>query len=69
MALTDSERPARFPAKLSLADIQSRVNAWLTDGGDRSLAQRVAGNAFLIRAAGAALAYQGNRVKSSVTKD
>ena len=57
MALTDSERPARFPAKLSLADIQRRLNAWLTDGGDRSLAQRVAGNAFLIRAAGAALAY------------
>jgi O-antigen/teichoic acid export membrane protein len=40
-----------------MADALARVRAWLADGTDRSLARRIAGTAFLIRVASAALAY------------
>lgn len=64
MALTDSDHPGR----LSLAGLQARlkreagglrarIKAWFADGADRSLAQRVAGAAFLIRVVSAGLIY------------
>ena len=37
--------------------IAARIRAWLADGSDRSLAQRTAGAAFLIRVGSAALLY------------
>src|SRR5215813_13478786 len=40
-----------------LAASLARVRAWLSDGSDRSLAQRTAGTAFLIRVASAGLLY------------
>lgn len=57
MALTDSERPAALSARTSFAGLQARVIGWVTGPSDRSLARRVAGNAFLIRVLGAAFAY------------
>jgi len=44
-------------ARLSVAAVTSRVRAWLADGSDRSLAQRTAGAAFLIRVASAGVLY------------
>jgi O-antigen/teichoic acid export membrane protein len=57
VALTESESATALPAKLSLADVRNRIKIWLADHGHESLAQRVAGTAFLIRIAGAVLAY------------
>ena len=39
------------------AQIRANVHAWLADGSDRSLAQKVAGGAFLIRVFSAGLIY------------
>jgi O-antigen/teichoic acid export membrane protein len=55
VALTDSQTSERVARPWHTYAAQ--VRAWLTDGGDRSIAQRVAGAAFLIRVASAALIY------------
>ncbi len=52
LAVTGSE-DVRSPAALSIAGAARRVRAWLADDSDRSLAQRIAGAAFLIRVASA----------------
>ena len=52
MAVTEDVRSPGFVAGLT-----ARVRAWLADGSDRSLAQRTAGAAFLIRVGSAALLY------------
>jgi O-antigen/teichoic acid export membrane protein len=44
-------------ARPLLHDAAARARAWLADGSDTSLARRMAGTAFLIRVASAALAY------------
>lgn len=49
--------PDRMLARVAFAGLSARIRHWLSDNGDRSLAQRVAGTAFLIRIASAALAY------------
>lgn len=51
---TDNQGPG---IRLRLADLIAKARAFLADRGDRSLAQRVAGTAFLIRVFAAALAY------------
>lgn len=56
MALIGSEN-VEPPARSLLADAAAHVRAWLADGSDSSLARRMAGTAFLIRVASAALAY------------
>jgi len=55
VALTGSGTPERLLPVA--ADFLVRLRAWLADGNDRSLAQRMAGTAFLIRIAAAALTY------------
>ena len=52
MAVTEDVRSPGF-----VAGMTARVRAWLADGSDRSLAQRTAGAAFLIRVGSAALLY------------
>jgi O-antigen/teichoic acid export membrane protein len=52
-----SENSERFTSRFSVAELSARLRTWLTDHSDRSLAQRVASTAFLIRVASAALAY------------
>jgi Polysaccharide biosynthesis protein len=47
----------RSPARLFVAGVSARVRAWLADTSDRSLAQRMAGAAFLIRVVSAAVLY------------
>ena len=47
MALTES----------GVAGLSARVRAWLADSSDRSLTQRMASAAFLVRVASAALIY------------
>jgi O-antigen/teichoic acid export membrane protein len=56
VALT-GDRPDGVPARMSLAALTARARAWLADGTDRSVAQRMAGSAFLIRVFSAGLAY------------
>lgn len=56
MALT-GHHPDRMTARVLLAALFARVQHILSDNGERSLAQRVAGTAFLIRVFSAALAY------------
>ena len=56
LALIGSERAATI-ARFSPAELTARVKAWLADESDRSLAQRLAGAAFIIRVASAVLAY------------
>jgi O-antigen/teichoic acid export membrane protein len=56
VALTESQNSAR-PAWPQLAGLTGLLRAWLSDRSDRSIAQRMAGNAFLIRVASAALIY------------
>ena len=53
MAVTDSQDAGSPPH----TGIGARVRAWLADGSDRSMAQRTAGAAFLIRVASAGLLY------------
>ncbi len=54
MALTESEDA---PARKVLEELAARGHAWLTDKSHGALAQRVAGTAFAIRMASAALLY------------
>src|SRR6185503_17244634 len=56
VAIADSERP-RGSARLSLGAVPALLKAWFADGSDHSLARRMAGTAFLIRVASAALVY------------
>jgi O-antigen/teichoic acid export membrane protein len=56
VALTESQNSSRWE-RLQLAGFASHVRAWLKDGSDRSIAQRMAGTAFLIRVFSAALIY------------
>jgi O-antigen/teichoic acid export membrane protein len=56
VALT-GHHPDRLSARVHVAALSARVRHWLADNGDRSLAQRMAGTAFLIRVFSAALAY------------
>jgi O-antigen/teichoic acid export membrane protein len=44
-------------ARAALRNIGSRIKVWRADGSDRSVAQRIAGAAFLIRVASAAIIY------------
>jgi O-antigen/teichoic acid export membrane protein len=55
VALTGSGTPERLAP--AAAGLFARLRAWLADGNDRSLAQRMAGTAFVIRIAAAALTY------------
>jgi O-antigen/teichoic acid export membrane protein len=55
VALTGSE--GARSSRVGLADGLARVRAWLADRSHTALAQRVAGTAFLIRMASAALLY------------
>ena len=43
--------------RMTLGRLTGRVKAWLGDRSDRMVAQRLAGNAFLIRVASAGIAY------------
>jgi O-antigen/teichoic acid export membrane protein len=56
VALTDSQ-PSDRVSRMRIAGLIARLRAWLDDSSDRSIAQRVAGTAFLIRVASAALVY------------
>lgn len=56
MAVT-GHHPDRVSARAALAGLYARLRHWMSDNGERSLAQRVAGTAFLIRVFSAALAY------------
>jgi len=56
LALTGSEHVQPIARPL-LADAAARLRAWLSDSSDTSLARRLAGTAFLIRVASAALAF------------
>ncbi len=56
MAVTDSQ-DAGSPPHTAIGAGLARVRAWLADGSDRSMAQRTAGAAFLIRVASAGLLY------------
>ena len=58
MTLTNSPgATARSGARSAPAYLLSTITAWFADESDSSLAQRVAGTAFLIRLASAALVY------------
>ena len=57
MALSHSEDVRRSRMRIFVAASMARVRVWLADGSDRSLAQRTAGAAFLIRVASAGLLY------------
>jgi len=56
VALTESQNPDG-PARPFLAGLTAQIRGWLNDTSDRSVAQRVAGAAFLIRLSSAALIY------------
>ncbi len=56
MALTESQAADRS-GRPSAADLLGRVKGWLADDGHSSVAQRVAGTAFLIRIVSAGLIY------------
>jgi O-antigen/teichoic acid export membrane protein len=56
VALTESQTSERL-SRTPLAGLAAHVRAWLKDGAHRSIAQRVAGAAFLIRVGSAALIY------------
>src|SRR6185437_730814 len=53
VALTES----RGSVRLSFSALAGQLRAWLADGSDRSVTQRAAGAAFLIRVCSAALIY------------
>jgi O-antigen/teichoic acid export membrane protein len=66
VAVTETERPNRLPDRTSADSARPRarlrgalaqLRAWRDDGSDRSIAQRTAGTAFLIRVASAAVLY------------
>jgi O-antigen/teichoic acid export membrane protein len=54
--LTEWQSSGRL-ARLPLAALAAQLRGWLNDGSDRSIAQRVAGAAFLIRVCSAGLVY------------
>jgi O-antigen/teichoic acid export membrane protein len=56
VALTESQGSDRL-LRLPLAAKIAHLRVWLSDGSDRSIAQRVAGTAFLIRVFSAGLIY------------
>jgi O-antigen/teichoic acid export membrane protein len=56
VALTESQNSNR-PAWGPLAGLAGHVRTWLSDSGDRSIAQKIAGAAFLIRVFSAGLIY------------
>ena len=56
VALTESENSCR-QAWAPLAALSGLVRTWLSDSGDRSIAQRIAGAAFMIRVFSAGLIY------------
>jgi len=56
VALTESQNTSR-PAWGPLAGLIRHIRNWLKDTGDRSLAQKIAGGAFLIRVISAGLIY------------
>lgn len=56
MALTESQSASRSE-RLSVAGLTALVRAWLADDSHRSIAQKVAGAAFMIRVVSAALIY------------
>jgi O-antigen/teichoic acid export membrane protein len=56
VALTDSET-SEPESRVPLAGLTAHIRAWLNDSSDRSITQRVAGAAFLIRVFSAALIY------------
>jgi O-antigen/teichoic acid export membrane protein len=56
VALTESQGSGRL-ARLPLAAFAGQLRGWLNDRSDRSIAQRVAGAAFLIRVCSAGLVY------------
>jgi O-antigen/teichoic acid export membrane protein len=56
VALTESQNSSRWE-RLPLAGFASNVRTWLKDRSDRSITQRMAGTAFLIRVFSAALIY------------
>lgn len=56
MALTESQSSSRA-ARLQLTGMAAQLRRWLADTSDRSLAQKIAGGAFLIRVASAGLIY------------
>ncbi len=55
MTITFSQR--HLGARAALRSIAARIKAWRADGSDRSIARRIAGTAFLIRVASAAIIY------------
>jgi O-antigen/teichoic acid export membrane protein len=57
MSVIGSREAAGLTARLAPAVLYGRARAWLADRSDHSLAQRMAGNAFLIRIASAVLVY------------
>jgi O-antigen/teichoic acid export membrane protein len=56
VALTDSQNSDRL-ARIPLMGLTAHLRAWLNDSSDRSVAQRVASAAFIIRVFSAALIY------------
>ncbi len=56
MALAESQNTERLE-RVPLGGLTAHIRAWLQDSSDRSIAQKVASAAFLIRVASAALIY------------
>jgi O-antigen/teichoic acid export membrane protein len=56
VALTESQNSERLE-RVPLAGLTAHLRAWLNDSSDRSIAQKVASAAFLIRVCSAALIY------------
>jgi O-antigen/teichoic acid export membrane protein len=56
VALTDSQNSGRF-ARMTVPGLTAQWRAWLDDGSHVSIAQRVAGTAFIIRVFSAAVIY------------
>jgi O-antigen/teichoic acid export membrane protein len=57
VSLIGSRELSGLSARLAPAVLYGRARAWLADRSDHSLAQRMAGNAFLIRIASAVVVY------------
>jgi O-antigen/teichoic acid export membrane protein len=57
VALTESQKSEAVTAASPLASARAQILAWLKDSGHCSVAQRIAGTAFLIRVFSAALIY------------
>jgi O-antigen/teichoic acid export membrane protein len=57
VAAIDTEVSSRPSSRFSIVSLGAEARRWLADRGDHSLAQRVAGTAFLIRVGSAGLAY------------